>query len=101
MLPDILGCIGIKDNAIVKFISISRNALVVLITTAVVTIMASTQPFTVVKEIKSGLPPFDFPPFSITNTTSNITYTFTEHILENAGSAIVRPLLLLIYIFYL
>jgi len=82
---------------VIKFISIARNSLVVIVTAVIVYILSNTsQPFTVVQEIKSGLPPFALPPFSIYSPTKNETYWFVTDILERQASAIVfLPLLAL------
>lgn len=76
----------------VKFISTARNAIVVIVSTAIAAIIGEGQPFSIVGHIVPGLPQMALPPFVINDQATNSTHTFSD-ILEEEGSAmIVLPL---------
>lgn len=61
-----------------KFVSISRNAIVVIMGIAIAYVfhINGSEPFRLTGDIRKGLPPFDFPPLS--TEANGKSYTFSE-----------------------
>lgn len=74
------------------FISTARNAIVVIIGTAVAASIGDKQPFSIVGRIVPGLPDFTLPPFTIVDPATNVTHSFTNILEEEASAVIVMPL---------
>ncbi|XP_065156872.1 sodium-independent sulfate anion transporter-like isoform X2 [Atheta coriaria] len=68
-------------------ISLARNALIVVVGTALAYILKENgeTPFTLIDQVGEGLPPFKLPPFEITN---NGTYYSFGKIIETFGSSL-------------
>ncbi|ODM96573.1 Sodium-independent sulfate anion transporter [Orchesella cincta] len=75
------------------FISTARNAIIVIVCTAIASGIGETQPFTIVGKIVPGLPDFTIPPFTIIDPATNVTHSFTNILEEEASAVIVMPLL--------
>ncbi|XP_017785063.1 PREDICTED: sodium-independent sulfate anion transporter-like isoform X2 [Nicrophorus vespilloides] len=74
------------------FLSLARNALIVIITTVIAYYLEEEgrNPFTLIGEIGSGLPNFEPPPFS--STVNGTHYNFGEIIKEFGGGVAFVPL---------
>lgn len=74
------------------FLSICRNALVILITATIAFYLekAGSSPFILSGKIQSGLPTFSLPPFS--SQVGNETYTFLDMCSHLGSGIIVLPL---------
>ncbi|XP_035715824.1 sodium-independent sulfate anion transporter isoform X2 [Folsomia candida] len=75
------------------FISTARNAIIVIVCTAVAAGIGPSQPFSIVGHIVPGLPEFASPPFTIQDPATNVTYSFTDILQEEASALVVLPLL--------
>jgi len=75
------------------FISTARNAIVVIVCTAIAAGIGPSQPFTIVGHIVPGLPDISLPPFTIVDPVNNATHTFSNILEEEASAVIVLPLL--------
>uniref|UniRef100_A0A336KGN5 CSON009900 protein n=1 Tax=Culicoides sonorensis TaxID=179676 RepID=A0A336KGN5_CULSO len=80
-------------RALAKYLSLSRNALVVFIGTLMAYIFSlyGMQPFLLTGNIGKGLPPFKLPPF--TTVVNNQTVYFSDMITELGSSVISIPLI--------
>lgn len=84
------------DNCTKKikwFISLSRNAFVVIfgmIIAYVIKVTNQTEPLTLIGNIGSGLPNFGLPPFS--TIVGNQTYTFVDMLTDFGPQSILLPL---------
>ncbi|EFN65713.1 Sodium-independent sulfate anion transporter [Camponotus floridanus] len=84
-------------NATVKkifwYLSISRNALIVFITTTIAYRCEATgsAPFRLSGQIKSGLPTVSLPPFSV--QVGNQTYTFLDMCAHYGSGIVILPLI--------
>ncbi|XP_055530601.1 sodium-independent sulfate anion transporter-like isoform X2 [Wyeomyia smithii] len=76
-----------------KYLSLSRNAIVVIGGTLLAYILSTdgVAPFLLTGNVTSGLPPFQLPPFS--TVVNNQTYTFTDMVSELGTSVIALPLI--------
>lgn len=75
------------------YVSISRNAIVVLIGILIaylVKVTTATESLTVIGEIPSGLPTFQLPPFS--TLVGNTTYSFIDMVQTLGPQSLVLPL---------
>ncbi|KAK2581784.1 hypothetical protein KPH14_002262 [Odynerus spinipes] len=82
-----------KTRKILWFLSIARNALIVLITSTIAFNLAShgSSPFTLSGKVKPGLPAVAVPPFS--SQIGNRTYTFFEMCSHYGSGIFMVPLI--------
>ncbi|KAL7636091.1 UNVERIFIED_CONTAM: hypothetical protein RMT77_013910 [Armadillidium vulgare] len=76
---------------IVFIISVSRNAIIVIITTVISACLNSNQPFTITGAIEPGLPDMRVPSFTITE--GNTTKSFGELMAQAGGGVFILPLI--------
>lgn len=89
--------VKLSDSPVVKrslwLLSTSRNALVVMICSSIGYYLHSKgeQPFILTGDVRPGLPPFQFPPFS--TTLNNQTLTFLDMCTELGSSIVMVPVI--------
>jgi MFS superfamily sulfate permease-like transporter len=93
----ILKCVigdNVVLNKVVQFISVSRNALVVIFSTVLAASLGDESKwFDTVGKIEPGLPSIKLPPFTIYDVSTNITHSFLNILEEDGSAVIVMPLL--------
>jgi len=73
---------------VIFYLSVGRNALVVIIASVIAYSLDSDQPFTITGYVEPGIPSPSLPPFSTINPSTNETVTFLE-IMNDIGIGVV------------
>lgn len=84
---------GHCSQKIIWFISLARNAIVIIIGTVIAYIfkvVADSEPFILIGDIGHGLPGFSLPPFN--TVVGNETYTFVDMLNVYGPQSIILPL---------